>query len=54
MKDRSSTVLAEDSAGRKSGIVPVTFTVSLLAPTCSLRSCDVVFPTSTRTRASMS
>ena len=54
MKERSITVLTEDSVGRKSGIVPFTLTVSPPVPTSSLRSCNVVFPTSTRTRASIS
>src|SRR5208283_1961850 len=46
----ASTVLAEDSVGRSSGVVPVTLTVFALAPTCSLTSCNVVFPTCTRTK----
>ena len=51
MKLRSSTVLFEDSAGRNIGSLPLTMTVSTPAPTCSLNSRHVVFPTCTRTSA---
>ena len=33
ISDRSNTVLEDDSVGRNNGVVPATFTVSVLEPT---------------------